>query len=146
KVTELEKTKKNLNVNLVQTKSSLSSEQERKRLTLQLQRQQSLQQTRQKMYTTLSALQHGEQVGFSSYLRGLTQHDVEGIWLTHIIINAGGEHIGLQGHAFKAQLVPALLQSLSQDNTFKGKSFEQLQVLTTKESDYLLFDLESRMK
>lgn len=140
----LEATKKNLNENLARSKSSLSTEQERKRLTEQLEQKQMTRQSRQRMFSTLSNLHYGQHKGFSTYLNVLSKHGVQGIWLTQVIFDAGGEYIFLEGRTFKAQLVPELLQALGQDKEFKGKSFEQLQLSTTEEGEYLQFTLESK--
>lgn len=70
----------------------------------------------------------GEVRGFSGYLRALARQDLEGIWLTDIVIGHGGATIGLQGNALQAELVPQYMQRLGQEAVMKGKSFSTLEI------------------
>jgi hypothetical protein len=70
----------------------------------------------------------GEVRGFSGYFRALARQDLEGIWLTNIVIGNGGATIGLQGNALQAELVPQYMQRLGQEAVMKGKSFATLEI------------------
>ena len=70
----------------------------------------------------------GDVRGFSGYLRALARQDLEGVWLTDIVIGNGGATLSLQGNALQAELVPQYLQRLAQEPAMKGKTFSALEI------------------
>jgi hypothetical protein len=70
----------------------------------------------------------GQAGGFSGYFRALARQDLEGVWLTDIVIGSGGATLSLQGNAMQAELVPQYLQRLAQEPAMKGKSFSTLEI------------------
>ncbi|HEY0061662.1 MAG TPA: PilN domain-containing protein [Telluria sp.] len=70
----------------------------------------------------------GEVRGFSGYFRALARQDLEGIWLTDIVIGNDGSSIGLQGNALQGELVPQFMQRLAQEAVMKGKTFSTLEI------------------
>ena len=70
----------------------------------------------------------GDSRGFSRYLRSLARQDTDGLWLTHISLSALGDKTRLEGHALRADLVPAYLQSLAEEPPFSTQRFHQFQI------------------
>jgi len=66
----------------------------------------------------------GNRYGFSAYLEGLARQVEAGVWLTDIEIAGAGSFLSLQGSVTQPELVPQLLQKLSQEEIFRGKAFE----------------------
>lgn len=70
----------------------------------------------------------GNASGLSEYLLGLARQHEEGLWLTRIVLDAGGEVIGLDGRSLSPEAVPGYLQRLSSEAAFKGKAFGHLEL------------------
>lgn len=66
----------------------------------------------------------GNRSGFSAYLEGLARQVEEGVWLTDIEIAQAGRFLALQGSVTQPELVPQLLQKLSDEAAFRGKAFD----------------------
>lgn len=71
---------------------------------------------------------YGNTSGLSPYLLGFARQHVEGTWLTHIAIADGGSHIALEGRATAPALIPDLVQRLTGEEAFRGKSFSSLKL------------------
>ena len=76
--------------------------------------------------------------GFAGYFEDLSERAVEGLWLTSISLDHGGQVVELAGRATEATRVPELLNALADDTRFDGKRFEQL-MLTADEAGDLGF-------
>jgi hypothetical protein len=63
--------------------------------------------------STLRAMGDGNLTGFSEHLKNLSLASFEGLWLTDIIISAGGRHARLQGLALESYMVPNFVDRLS---------------------------------
>lgn len=70
----------------------------------------------------------GDTQGFSRYLTSLASQDADGLWLTHISLSALGDKTRLEGHALRAELVPAYLQRLAEEPPFAKQRFHQFQI------------------
>ncbi len=70
----------------------------------------------------------GNASGLSAYLVGLARQHEEGLWLTRIVLDAGGEVIGLDGRSLSPEAVPGYLQRLSDETAFRGKAFGHLEL------------------
>ncbi|MCB1746991.1 MAG: hypothetical protein H6977_04800 [Gammaproteobacteria bacterium] len=88
-------------------------------------RQHTLDQTRQ-IVTRLRSGAYGSTAGLSSLLVGLARQHVEGTWLTGVKVGSGGRAVGLTGKTLLPELVPAYLERLSQEASFRGKAFSAL--------------------
>lgn len=82
----------------------------------------------QALATALNDGAFGNTSGLSAYLLGFARQHVDGTWLTHIDIANGGSVIGLSGAARRPALIPELVQRLTQESAFAGKSFSSLQL------------------
>lgn len=74
----------------------------------------------------------GEARGYSAYFRALARRGVDGLWLTGVTIQGGGDAIGLQGRALKASLLPGYLNGLASEAVLRGKTFGQLEMREPK--------------
>ena len=63
---------------------------------------------------------------YSDYFRGLAQTTIQGLWLQRITITDGSNEFGLSGNTLKPELVPRLLQNLSDLSVFQGTSFNKV--------------------
>jgi hypothetical protein len=68
----------------------------------------------------------GDSTGFSPYFRALARQRIDGLWLTHVDLAAGGSAIGIKGNALQAPLVPQYMARLAQEPVMKGKAFSTL--------------------
>ncbi|MGE0482870.1 MAG: hypothetical protein AB7Q81_01895 [Gammaproteobacteria bacterium] len=90
-------------------------------------RSHTLEQTRD-IATRLRGGAYGSPDGLSSYLEGLARQHVEGTWLTGVKIGGGGQAVGLLGKTLLPELVPAYLERLAQEPSFRGKAFSALEL------------------
>jgi len=70
----------------------------------------------------------GNTRGFSEHLSDLSRYHLSGLRLTNIALSNGGANISLQGEVLRGELVPMYLQSLSQGETFAGKTFQTVRL------------------
>ncbi len=64
-----------------------------------------------------------ETMGFSSPLSALARQVPQGLWLTHIRLDASKGAVGLAGKAQSGRLVPVYLEKLGDEPAFTGKTF-----------------------
>lgn len=91
--------------------------------------QQRLSQTRE-IANKLRSGAYGSIAGLSPYLEGFARQHVEGTWLTRVRVRSGGRVIGLDGKALIPELVPAYIDRLSAEGTFKGTAFSAFELKT----------------
>jgi len=70
----------------------------------------------------------GETQGFSRHLRALGRQDIEGIWLTRIILSGLGDKTRLEGRAIRAELIPLYVQDLTAAAPFAKQRFNRFQI------------------
>jgi len=70
----------------------------------------------------------GETQGFSRHLRALARQDVDGIWLTHILLSGRGDKTRLEGRAIRAELIPLYVQELTAETAFSAQRFHRFQI------------------
>jgi len=83
---------------------------------------------KQQVLDTLSGQTFGNTSGFSEYFKGLARQSVTGMWLTNFNIRSGGKNIGISGSAFRPELIPDFLTSLSNEKIFQGTTFQTFRV------------------
>lgn len=83
---------------------------------------------------------------FSSYLRGLSDSHVQGLWLTRIKAERG--NLILNGRSLSEELVPLWIQQLSKQTDFNGTHFGMLEVSRQKDgkSTHLNFHLSTQLQ
>ena len=86
------------------------------------------------------------EVRFSSYLRGLSESHVQGLWLTRIQAESG--HLILDGRSLSEELVPQWIQQLSKQTDFRGKHFGILELSRQKDGTppHLDFHLSTQLQ
>jgi hypothetical protein len=70
----------------------------------------------------------GDTKGFSRHLRALARQDIEGIWLTRIVLSALGDKTRLEGRAIRAELIPMYVQDLTAKTPFAEQRFHRFQI------------------
>lgn len=78
---------------------------------------------RQKLLDRVENLIATETTGFSSPLSALARQVPQGLWLTHIRLDASNGAVGLVGKAQSGRLVPVYLEQLGDEPAFMGKTF-----------------------
>lgn len=70
----------------------------------------------------------GDTKGFSRHMRALARQDVDGLWLTHIVLSALGDKTKLEGRAIRAELIPLYVQGLTIEAPFAEQRFNRFQI------------------
>ncbi len=101
---------------------------------------------KRELLTFLESGPLAEDAGFSSYLEGLAQRVVEGVWLQRIRLDGNGTRIRLDGHARQPKQVPAFMAALGKADAFQGRKFRTLKLERPKDdgADVIDFVLASR--
>ncbi len=84
-----------------------------------------------------------EEAGFSGYMKGLAERVVDGVWLRRIHLDQGGQRIRFDGHAQKAEQIPAFMASLGRVQAYTGHTFRTLQVQRAPDGQATAFVLAS---
>jgi hypothetical protein len=114
------------------------------RLPLQLAEREAENRELQRLADHLKTLDAQRSSGFSGLLQGLAdRHPPQGLWLTRIRLQAGGDEMALQGLTQDQELLPLYLQSLGQSSAFSGREFARFD-LQRDDSDLLQFRLSSQ--
>ena len=109
---------------------------------------QRLEQNQRHLADSLNALRRhigdGEQE-FSAIFAGLARNTLDGIWFSDVAVSAGGAALTLRGQATEPALVPRLLQTLSSEPAFNGRSFRKVSFerRTTDTGSLIDFELRS---
>jgi hypothetical protein len=87
----------------------------------------------------------GDTKGFSRHMKALARQDIDGLWLTHIVLSALGDKTRLEGRALKAELIPLYVQGLTAEAPFSEQRFHRFQIDSPAEDDgtALLFSMDS---
>lgn len=83
---------------------------------------------RSDLLTSLSAMKQRAraQKPFSEVFVGLARNRVDGLWLNRVGLAAGGTEMWLRGQTLEPALVPKLLQTLSGEPAFAGRTFRKV--------------------
>lgn len=92
-------------------------------------------QERQAVLNLIQGSTLGDTKGFSRHLRALARQDIEGIWLTHIVLSALGDKTRLEGRAIRAELIPLYVQDLTDEEPFAKQRFQRFQIDSPPEDD-----------
>jgi len=87
----------------------------------------------------------GDTNGFSHHMRALARQDIDGLWLTHIVLSALGDKTRLEGRALRAELIPVYVQGLTIEAPFAQQRFHRFQIDSPAEDEgtALLFSMDS---
>lgn len=75
----------------------------------------------------------GSTAGFAGYLRGLARQVPEGLWLTGLKIDSGGNDMEIRGKMLNPAALPDYIRRLGTEKAFQGRSFAEL-TMTRPES------------
>lgn len=113
-----------------------------------VQQEQYLRDALQLKYQFLAALQaQGDthQEHFSEVLTGLSNMEVDGIWLTRIQLQSPGPQLSLTGLTARAKALPEYLAALNRQTVFSGTSFRMLDLERAgPDSRYLTFTVSTQ--
>lgn len=99
-----------------------------KELEVQLEEAQAMLRALHDIETTLQRGELGDTRGYAEYFKALARQSAGELWLTGVSIGAAGKHIGLQGRALEARLVPAYIGRLTREPVMQGKTFGSLSI------------------
>lgn len=87
----------------------------------------------------------GDTRGFSRHMRSLARQDIDGLWLTHIVLSALGDKTRLEGKAIRAELIPLYVQGLTSEAPFAEQRFQRFQIDNPVDDDEtaLRFSMDS---
>jgi len=100
---------------------------------------------RQAVLNVIQGSTLGDTKGFSRHMRALARQDVDGLWLTHIVLSALGDKTRLEGRAIRAELIPLYVQGLAAETPFAEQRFHHFQIDSPAEDEgtALLFSMDS---
>lgn len=87
----------------------------------------------------------GDTQGFSRHMRALARQDIDGLWLTHVVLSALGDKTRLEGRAIQAELIPLYVQGLTAETPFAEQRFHRFQIDSPAEDEgsALKFSMDS---
>ncbi len=119
-------------------------EQTRNQILAEINRYQTEKQEKEDVLSLLISAQTKKIDGFSGFFESLARGAADGIWLTHFVFKDGGDYMSLEGKALRPDSVTKLISGLSQEEVFKGRSFELFKVSLDEKTRQVDFVLETR--
>lgn len=83
---------------------------------------------RQAVLAMIQGTTFGDTKGFSRHLRALARQDLDGLWITHLVLSALGDRTRIDGRAIRAELIPLYVQNLASEPAFTQQRFHQFQI------------------
>jgi hypothetical protein len=83
---------------------------------------------RRRALELLSSGAAGSTGGFADRLEALARRRLDGVWLDHIVLGAGGGVTSLAGHTVDPNLVPRYLQALAGEPALRGTRFDEFRI------------------
>lgn len=101
---------------------------------------------RQTVLAMIQGSTFGDTKGFSRHLRALARQDVDGIWITHLVLSALGDKTRIDGRAIRAELIPLYVQNLTAEPAFAQQRFHRFQIDNPVDDDdpALTFSMNSQ--
>lgn len=78
--------------------------------------------------------QFGSGEGFSSYLKSLSNLQIENVWLDEILLSE--RFVKIKGSALSADLIPAYFAKFSEESVFRGQRFHLFELDRKPEADW----------
>lgn len=78
--------------------------------------------------------EHGNTEGFSRYFAAFGRHPMRGVWLTGFSVSDGGNDLRVRGRALHADLLPAYLKALNDEEVMRGRLVTELKLFARDES------------
>ena len=101
---------------------------------------------RQAVLAMIQGTTLGDTKGFSRHLRALARQDLDGLWITRLVLSALGDKTRIDGRAIRAELIPLYVQNLADEPAFAGQRFHQFQIDNPVDDDdsALVFSMNSQ--
>jgi hypothetical protein len=83
--------------------------------------------------------------GFAARLEALARRQIDGVWLSNIIVGSGEGRLGMRGATTDAVLVPAYLSALAHEQALAGVRFDKLamrRALPAEAPALIVFELD----
>lgn len=102
---------------------------------------------RQAVLNLIRSTSLGDTDGFSGQLEALARQDIDGIWLTRIVLAGRNRSTRIEGRTYRAELIPAYVQSLTDEAAFSDLRFHRFQIDSPLEDDgsALTFSMDSKV-
>ena len=129
--------------------SQLTPKQQSPMLQAQLESLRQANQSRHSALNFLNTRSSDNMIGFSFILSALGRQrdNIEGIWLKKIILDDGGFNLGLDGYSHSAELLPQLIQTLGQEEIFRGHEFRHIKISRSADHKQIMdFELDTRAR
>ena len=78
--------------------------------------------------------EYGYTEGFSRYFAAFARHAMRGVWLTGFSVGDGGNELRVRGRALHADLLPAYLKALNNEEVMRGRLVTELKLLARDDS------------
>jgi hypothetical protein len=78
--------------------------------------------------------EYGNTEGFSRYFAAFGRHPMRGVWLTGFSVGDGGNDLRVRGRVLHADLLPAYLKALNDEEVMRGRLVTELKMLAKDES------------
>ena len=98
---------------------------------------------RQAIRRLISSQNLGNQEGFSESMNGLARHSNESLYLKSFSLQQGGTVVSLQGEVREAHFLPAYLEALQGDRSFRTSHFGPLNI--SREDQRLHFSMNESL-
>ena len=113
---------------MVQLASQLAAQGRSKALEADIARLEGQLKARQGTLDALGTGELGNTSGFSEFLAAFGRQAMPGVWLTGIGVGDAGNALAVQGRALRAELVPAYLRALSQEEMMRGRRVTEMKL------------------
>jgi MSHA biogenesis protein MshI len=141
---ELQHEQKTLLADIEKLNLELSKRQDSTQMTQQLKQLEQEVSDKQQVMQALKVQSFGNTRGFARYFSGLARQHIDGVWLTSLRIQAGGQLMDLKGNTHSADLLPRYLQQLAKENSFNGIEFKTFLMQRSEESGFIEFDMRGQ--
>jgi hypothetical protein len=89
---------------------------------------------RRALVETLQGGELGDTDGFSRYFAAFGRRPMQGVWLTGFSVGDGGNELKVRGRVLHADLVPAYLKLLNEEDVMRGRQVTDLKLVARDES------------
>jgi hypothetical protein len=89
---------------------------------------------RRALVETLQGGELGDTEGFSRYFAAFGRRPMQGVWLTGFSVGDGGNELKIRGRVLHADLVPAYLKLLNEEDVMRGRQVTDLKLVAHDES------------
>ena len=113
---------------LVKLGTALSPQARSKALEADIARPEAEIKARRSMLTVLSTGELGNTEGVSPFFAAFGRQSIAGVWLTGFTVGEGGNDLQVRGRALHAELVPAYLRALNNEEMMRGRRVTELKL------------------